>query len=589
MGAALKERWYLGTFAAVLLVEAALLPWTAHVYDVTAFLSHAERVYFAHVPPAALWPFGAISLAALLSSQLPVLFVPSLWGALPLRIALLKLPAWLADVATAAIVRASATSRADADAWALRYLLDPAVVFVTVFHGQNDALPNVFAVGGIAAMLAGRYELAGLALGLGAGTKFYPAAFVPLLLVAAYRNVSLARALRAAAAFAGAATLTLLPVLWGRAASVFAAYRNNSFGAAGGGVSTASLWTLVPHHLTFPALPVIEQIVAVAIPVILAAAELRHVPGRRDVARAAMLSALAMVLLNPGAHPPFYLWIAGPLVLYAAVGGDGIVSLAGLALSCAGTLMQFCQEGSDEYFLLNFGVVPRAHILQCVAPSPALAAAALCCALLIVVAAYRREAFGGWFAQACGRTARVAAALTFVAFAGTIAVETASAAALRGPNGAYAAEERDVNTFAVAPAVARAGDGCSLTYSAEDVVVFAANAYAARFATASLGYTLYSPETVTVRGHALPADALPSKFENVDFRAIDQQTARVTREFDVSALLRPYRPVERIGERPCSLLAHNPLLIYRFDVAAARAAAAELPLFERIGVASYRR
>ena len=585
MDGVLKERWYI---AAVLLVEAALLPWTAHAYDVTAFLSHAERVYFAHVPPAALWPFGSISLAALLLSQLPVLFFPSLWSALPLRIALLKLPAFVADVASAAIVRSSATIRADADAWALRYLVDPAVVFVTVFHGQNDALPNAFAVGGIAATVVGRYELAGLALGLGAGAKFYPAAFVPLLVVVAFRNASLARALRAAGAFAGAAALTLLPVLWGRAGSVFAAYRNNSFGAPGGGVSTASLWTLVPHHLTFPALPAIEQSVAVAIPVILAAAELRHAPNRRDVARAAMLSALAVVLLNPGAHPPFYLWIAGPLVLYAAVAGDGIVSLAGLALSLVGTLTQFCQEGSDEYFILNFGFVPREHGLQCAAPAPVLAALALCVALAIVAASYRRELFAQRLAQACGRTARVAAALCFIAFAGTIAVETASAASLRKPGGAYAEEERAVNTFAVAPAVARGAGQCSLTYSAEDVVVFADNAYASRFATASLGYTLYSPETVTIRGRTLPAAELPSRFENVDLRAIDQHTARVTREFDVSALLRPYHPVERIGERPCSFIAENPLLIYRFDVAAARAAAAERPLFERLDIVSTR-
>ena len=371
----------------------------------------------------------------------------------------------------------------------------------------------------------------------------------------ALRNASFGRALRAAAAFVAAATLTLLPVLWGRAASVFAAYRNNSFGASGGGVSTASLWTLVPHHLTFPALPVIEQFVAVAIPVVLAAAELRHVPGRRDVARAAMLSALAIVLLNPGAHPPFYLWIAGPLVLYAAVAGDGVVSLAGLALSWAGTLTQFCQEGSDEYFILNFGVVPREHGLQCVAPAPVIATVALCSALLIVVASYRRELFAGWLAQACGRTARVAAALSFVVFAGTIAVETASAASLRTARGAYVDEQSAVNTFAVAPSVRHEGGQCSLTYSAEDVVVFAANAYAARFATATLGYTLYSPETVTIRGRTLPADALPSKYENVDLArnrsANGARHARV-RYFGIAAA------VSSGGDdRRASLLAHR--------------------------------
>lgn len=577
-------RWYV---AAVLLVEAALLPWTAHAYDVTAFLSHAERVYFAHVPPAALWPFGSISLAALLLSQLPVLFVPGLWSALPLRIALLKFPAWISDVASAAIVRATVANRADADLWALRYLVDPAVVFVTVFHGQNDALPNAFAVGGIAATLAGRYEIAGLALGFGAGAKFYPAAFVPLLLVCAFRNGSPARALRAAGAFGTAAALTLLPVLWGRAGSVFAAYRNNSFGgSAGGGVSTASLWSLLPHHASFAALPVVEQSIALVIPVALALAELRHAPQPRDVARAAMLSALAIVLLNPGAHPPFYLWIAGPLVLYAAVAGDGIVSLAGLVVSCAGTLTQFCQEGSDEYFILNFGTVPREHGLQCVAPAPVLQIVVLLSVLAIVAASYRPAWFSGWVARACGRTARVAGPLLFAAFAGTIAAETAADASLRAPNRTYAREELAVNTFAVAPAVAQNAGRCALVYSAKDVVVFAANAYASRFATASLGYTLYSPEEVTIRGTTRPAGSLPSRYENLDLRTIELQTARITREFDVSALLRPYRSVETIGERPCSLIANNPLLIYRFDLAAARRAAAERPLLERLGIGS---
>ena len=248
-----------------------------------------------------------------------------------------------------------------------------------------------------------------------------------------------------------------------------------------------------------------------------------------------MLSALAMVLLNPGAHPPFYLWIAGPLVLYAAVAGDGVVSLAGLALSWAGTLTQFCQEGSDEYFILNFGAVPREHGLQCVAPAPVLAAVALCSALLIVVASYRRELFAGWLAQACGRTARVAAALSFVLFAGTIAVETASAASLRSARGAYVEEQSAVSTFAVAPSVRHEGGQCSLTYSAEDVVVFAANAYAARFATAALGYTLYSPGD---RSHSRSHAAGRTRCRRITRMSICAQSISIRRASRASSIFR---------------------------------------------------
>ncbi|MBV8117477.1 MAG: DUF2029 domain-containing protein, partial [Candidatus Eremiobacteraeota bacterium] len=259
--------------AAVLLIEVALLPWTGHAYDVSAFLSHAERVYFGHVAPAALWPFGSISLAALLLSQLPILFFPQLWNVLPLRIALMKLPAWFADLGSAAIVRGCASSAEDANFWALRYLIDPAVVFVTVLHGQGDALPNLLSVAGIALMLAEKYELAGIAFGLGTGTKFYPAAFVPLLLAVAYRRASYRRALAGLALFGVTAALTLVPVLWGRAGSVVAAYANNSFGAEGSGVSTASLWALLPLHVSLGQFgisltPQFEQFVAVVIPVL---------------------------------------------------------------------------------------------------------------------------------------------------------------------------------------------------------------------------------------------------------------------------------------------------------------------------------
>jgi hypothetical protein len=385
-------------------------------------------------------------------------------------------------------------------------------------------------------------------------------------------------------AFGSAATLSLLPVLWGRAGSVFAAYANNSFGHEGVAVSSASLWMLVPRAALPSLAPQIEQLIGVAIPVVLAAWELRHVPSRVDVARAAMLSAMSIVLLNPGAHPPFYLWIVGPLVLYAAVADDAITSVAGFALSAASIAMQFCQEGSDEYFLTNFGAGPTVGLLRCVAPSAVLQSFALASAAIVVVASYRRAWIPQQTANAWRRASAIAVPLFFAAFVGTVAVESASAASRHGTPG-FREQERAINTFAVDPSVRRRADGsCRLTYAANDIIVYAGNPFAARFATASLGYTLFSPQDVRVRGRDLALNSAPSTFENIDLRTIGERSVRITREFDVTDALRPFRFVERLDERPCSLIRDNPLLIYRFDFDAAQSAAAKRPLGARLNV-----
>lgn len=560
------------------------MPWTGHAYDAMAFLSHADRVFFGRVDPASLWPFGLSMLLAVLFSQAAVLFVPGLWNAMSLRLFWLKLPAWFADLGIAAIVRAFASDPAAANLWMLRYLADPAVFFVTVVHGQNDSLASLCATGGIALALLGRYELAGLVLGLGAGTKFYPAAFMPLVFVAALRDNGLRRASLGVLAFAAGAFALLAPVLWGRANFVVGAYANNSFGAQGASVSSASLWSLLPAGILRPQ---IEQLVAVCVPIALALWELRHRPQRVDVARAAMLSAIAIVALNPGVHPPFYLWIAGPLVLYAAVAGDGLVSLLGWALAAVSIGMQFCQEGSDEYFLLAFGPGPLPPVLGCPAPSPALAAAAALLCAAIAVAAWRR------FDPQSGRTRGLAAAsaalatIFVVVFSGLLAATIADAALYHGMKAqGYERERRAVNTFAVNPHSAGRDARCTLTYVPGDLIVYAGNPYAARFGHASLGYTLFSPERMTIRGRPIDVDSLPSTFENEDVRAEDQRPARVTQEFDVTPLLRPFLGLERFEELPCTLVRDNPLLIYRFDLPAAQAAAYAAPLQERLRVFS---
>jgi hypothetical protein len=576
------SRWLIGL---IIVAELLILPWTAHAFDVAAFLSHSDRVFFGHVWLTALWPFGGIALLAVLLSQLPVLLFPRLWSAVPLRIFLLKLPPWIADLGTAAIVRFSCSQGGNANLWALRYLSDPAVFFVTVFHGQNDALANVFAVAGIALTLAGRYEFAGLALGFGAGTKLYPAAFVPLLLAVAFRRESLRTALVTFACFAAAAVSTLLPVVWGRFGFFVGSYANNSFGAARTNVSTASLWSLLtPVHVSFS--PQSEQLVAVVIPVLLAALELRHVPQRRDIARAAMLTAVSIVLLNPGAHPPFYLWIAGPLVLYAAVTEDGVASFAGAVLSVLSIAMQFCQEGSDEYFTLNFGRGSSPQLLACVAPHAVLQLAALACVAVIVAASYGHTRISARLMRS-GRLAGLVVALLACVF---LTVSIGTTIASRGFDRArdisgYRSELRLLNTFGINPIAQRLGNGrCLLTYAAYDNIVFAGNPFAARYATASFGYTLVSAEKMIVRGRLVALEALPSTFENFDIRAGDEKPVRITREFDVSALLRPFRYVERVVEQPCNLIRANPLLIYRFDIEAAHEATAQKPLVERLDV-----
>jgi hypothetical protein len=575
------DRWGVWPLAAVLLLDAAIMPWLAHPYDVAAFLTHADRVYFAHVRAATLWPYGGVALAAVLLSQFPVAAFPRLWGLAPLRISLLKLPMLIADAGTALIVRRCAGG-SGGNLWALRYLLDPAVFFVTVVHGQTDALAGVFAVAGIALTMFGKFEIAAVLLGIGTGAKLYPGAFLPLLLAVAYRNGSPRRAALCLLYFAISTGVSLLPVVAGRTAAFAGAFANNSFGAESLRIESASPWALFNALFRYSQAPS-EQLGVVLVPLGLAAAELRHRPRPVDVARAAMVSSIAIVMLNPGAHPPFYLWIAGPLVLYCAVARDGLVSAIGAVLSTTSVAMQFCQEGSEEYLLLNFGVGTVPAGLRCIAPNWMLLAVAAVAAVLLVVAAYRqplRETVRG--DVALGSLVLAACVTLFVGVAFMAAV--VQAALLNGEKTlGFPNEMNLLNTFAIDPKVRPIADGCELMYDASDLIVYAENPFAAPYGSAALAYTLFAPETIAIRGQAVDPERLPGRFENLDARTVEQRDVRVTREFDVSSLLRPFGYVERFVERPCGLIAGNPLLIYRFDVAGAARAAANRPFWQRFG------
>ncbi|HKE38079.1 MAG TPA: glycosyltransferase family 87 protein [Candidatus Baltobacteraceae bacterium] len=567
----------------VLAFELALLPWTAHSFDTTSFFLHADRVFFLHVSPVRWWAFGSIALVCLIGAQLPVLVAPSLANVVPLRIVLAKIPSWFSDMGTAAVVRACSSDAAYANWWALRYLADPAVLFTTIFHGQMDAIPNLLAVGGIALMLGGRYELSALALGAGAGTKFFPAAYVPLLLVVSLRNGSLRRSAISLGLFVVTAALTLLPVVAGRFGTVADFFANNSYGNAGDSVLLTSVWALVPKGVLRPQL---EQLIAVLIPVVLAGALLRwRSIDARAIARTALWTVLSIVLLNPGAHAPFYLWIAGPLVLYAAVANDGAVSVAGIVLSCLAPLIQFCQEGSDEYFLLNFGKAPVPNLLRCVAPPPRLEWLVLLTAVVIVALSLRNEA-----AISIERIARRMSFAVSVAFFAAFVGVTGQAIAVRASAFGHNAQPYwhvvfASNTFTIRPRTRAVGSSeCELVYEAGDFAVFAGNPYAAQYVRAFLGYTLFSPETMTIRNNAVDVGRLVPSYLHLDLIPIYRAPIRVTREFEITDALRPYRFVERFVEHPCTLIEGNPVLTYRLDLGAARDAAARRPLFERLRI-----
>lgn len=565
----------------LLVTELCFMPFTGHLFDTGAFLMLSNYVFFGHTPLTGNWSFGSLPLAAVLLSQLPVLIDPGLATAYRARLFLLKLPSWFADLGTAAIVRQCSSDSAYANYWALRYLADPIVIFATVFHGQWDALPNLTSVAGIALTAFGKYDLAAVALGVGTGTKFYPAAFVPLLCAAAFRGGSPRAAVRSFGIFAVTTIVLLIPVFWGRLDYVVHAYALNSFGP-GQGVFTVSLWSLLPPQ-TFLSTR-FQQAIAVAVPLALAADQLRKTPAPFEIARKAMFTAMAIVFLNPGGHPPFYLWVAGPVVLYAAIANDGLVSLIGVALSVTGVLTQFCLEGSDEYFLLSIGVGPRTHALSCAGPPAILQVVVLISCVAAVIAAYRPRG-GAWSAwwRALSQAAVVACACVFLARVSTDAISAARRpypvpAAIRLPH--------VFETVAVAPIKQARGDACELSFNSLGAVSFAGNPFAERFVKTSLAYSLFSPQTIHIRGGDVKVESLPVRHEDIDVISFDGGAVRVTQEYDVTRLLKPIASSETMVERPCDLIANNPLLVYRFDLDAARAAAAREPLAKRLNVFS---
>jgi hypothetical protein len=197
----------------------------------------------------------------------------------------------------------------------------------------------------------------------------------------------------------------------------------------------------------------------------------------------------------------------------------------------------------------------------------------------LVLAAFRDSESRRW-AKAWRNAANLVALAVFIIFSSAIGAGVATAASVRGPS-TFASMETNLDTVAIAASKSGVGQ-CSLSYKAYDAVFFAGNEFAAPYAKASIGYTLYTPELLTIRGKTTPAKELPSVHGNVEVTSINQGLFHITREFDVTAKLYPFQIEERMAERPCTLIPGTPLLIYRFDMDAVRRAANQSSLADRL-------
>lgn len=130
---------------------------------------------------------------------------------------LIRVPFALANLAVGLLLFADAR-RHGRDATAVLvaslYLLNPAVLFDTVYWGQADSLVALFVVGAVVALGSSRPEWAWASFALAVLTKPLAYPLTPLLLLVTIKRFGAARAVRCALAFLATAALALLPFLW---------------------------------------------------------------------------------------------------------------------------------------------------------------------------------------------------------------------------------------------------------------------------------------------------------------------------------------------------------------------------------------
>lgn len=239
---------FLWMAAAGLTLRLASAPWTAHSVDMGTFVGWGRQLAQVGLPDFyspdrwcdyfpgylyILWLIGHVNVGGWLER---VLF---------------KLPAMLADIATAAIIwRTLRTSRPRLRFAATTvYLFNPAVLLNSTFWGQVDGFHALFIIWGLSLLSGGMTLRAAAAFGYAVAIKPHAAAVLPLAAVYAWRKGTRWRGILAALLIVGLVfAATFLPFAGGSPTKTISLIRDRFVQTAGqyqyATINAMNLWYL---------------------------------------------------------------------------------------------------------------------------------------------------------------------------------------------------------------------------------------------------------------------------------------------------------------------------------------------------------
>ena len=326
---------------------------------------------------------------------------------------------------TAAMVTLTALSLAAlrrparAQALSLAVVASSPLLIGHVFVERYDVWPAALTAAALAAAVRGRYRLGGVALGLGAAAKIYPALLVPVLVIVAARHRGVRESLLAAASAMATTALVFLPsalASWSAtwealrlqfggglqvetlASSVLVMTRHgvNWLGALGL-PPAAELTVRSEEHglgravLTGPGIDATTTTLNVLLVVVLcllwAALARSQADPREDLVRYSAASVAVALVLGTVLSAQYIIWLI-PLV--PLVGGRrGTVATLSLALAAALTHLWFPSYGFYGSYLRDFDIGATALLLS-------RNLALLVTAVVLVVPARRLSRSRGW-------------------------------------------------------------------------------------------------------------------------------------------------------------------------------------------------
>jgi hypothetical protein len=174
-----------------LLAAAAVIATAGYSFDVAGLTGPAERFLRWGVDPFYNWKFGADLLALTIASvgQRFVAQAAGLSGVAAAHLAW-KLPLLLANFAGAlALARIASRFRVvSAHVLAAAWLLNPAVLWVSMVHGQIETLAMAAVFWSVDLALARRWVFCGILVGLGGGIEYFPLGVMVVPLIGLIRG-----------------------------------------------------------------------------------------------------------------------------------------------------------------------------------------------------------------------------------------------------------------------------------------------------------------------------------------------------------------------------------------------------------------